>query len=411
MNPLHLSFLLTENRKFMRTRRLLLGITGSVAVYKAAYLVRLCLKAGYEVEVVMTEAATRFVSPLTFQALTGKPVIYSLWDDYTHNAMGHIELSRRADLMLIAPASANMLAKLAQGICDDLISSLAAARHCALAVAPAMNRQMWLNPANLRNIEQLHEDGIAVFGPEDGEQACGEIGTGRLLEPEIILELLNGLTQPKLLAGKTVTITAGPTVEHIDPVRALTNLSSGKMGYELARACRDAGAQVTLISGPCTQPIPTGIDFIAVTSALEMHAAVMSSVAGKDLFISVAAVADYRVTQPSMEKIKKDGTAPTLSLVENPDILADVAALPNPPFCVGFAAETSHVLENARVKRQRKKVPLLVANRFDDAMGRPDNQVVLIDDHGEYSLPEAPKEEIAIAIVKHISQLMHEVKR
>lgn len=395
-----------ENR--MKARRILLGITGSVAVYKAAELTRLLVKAGHEVEVAMSESACRLVTPHTFQALSGRPVVSSLWDDRTPNAMGHIDLTRRTDAMLIVPASANILAKIANGICDELISTLAAARNCPLAVAPAMNRQMWLNPANLRNVEQLRRDGVQVFGPAEGDQACGEVGAGRMLEPTDIVDLLERLWQPPLLAGRRVLLTAGPTLESIDPVRALTNLSSGKMGYALARACRDAGAEVTLISGPTRLDAPAGMTTLQVESAQQMHDAVMAQVDEHDLFISVAAVADYRVAQRAETKIKKGKQLPTLQLVENPDILATVAALPNAPFCVGFAAESEQLLNFAEQKRLKKRLPLLVANLVQDALGGDDSKVVLLDDNGQHPLPAANKRTLANEIVAHMAGLLAE---
>lgn len=392
----------------MKARRILLGITGSVAVYKAAELTRLLVKAGHEVEVAMSESACRLVTPHTFQALSGRPVVSSLWDDRTPNAMGHIDLTRRTDAMLIVPASANILAKIANGICDELISTLAAARNCPLAVAPAMNRQMWLNPANLRNVEQLRRDGVQVFGPAEGDQACGEVGAGRMLEPTDIVDLLERLWQPPLLAGRRVLLTAGPTLESIDPVRALTNLSSGKMGYALARACRDAGAEVTLISGPTRLDAPAGMTTLQVESAQQMHDAVMAQVDEHDLFISVAAVADYRVAQRAETKIKKGKQLPTLQLVENPDILATVAALPNAPFCVGFAAESEQLLNFAEQKRLKKRLPLLVANLVQDALGGDDSKVVLLDDNGQHPLPAANKRTLANEIVAHMAGLLAE---
>lgn len=394
----------------MNARRILLGITGSVAVYKAAELTRLLVKAGHEVEVAMSESACRLVTPLTFQALSGRPVVSSLWDDRTPNAMGHIDLTRRTDAMLIVPASANILAKIANGICDELISTLAAARNCPLAVAPAMNRQMWLNPANQRNMEQLRRDGVQVFGPAEGEQACGEIGAGRMLEPVDIVDMLERLWQPPLLAGRRVLLTAGPTLESIDPVRALTNLSSGKMGYALARACRDAGAKVTLISGPTRLDAPAGMTTLQVESAQQMHDTVMAQVREHDLFISVAAVADYRVAQRADTKIKKGSQPPTLQLVENPDILATVAAMPDAPFCVGFAAESEQLLNFAEQKRLKKRLPLLVANLVQDALGGDDSKIVLLDDNGQHPLPAANKRTLANEIVAHLAGLLIKAK-
>jgi phosphopantothenoylcysteine decarboxylase/phosphopantothenate--cysteine ligase len=387
----------------MPSRRILLGVTGGIAAYKAAELTRLLIKAGHTVEVVMTEAATRFVTPVTFQALSGNAVYSDVWDPRPDNAMAHIDLSRRADLFLIAPATADSLFKLAHGVCDDLISTLAAARTCKLAVAPAMNRQMWENPPNQRNVAQLIADGVTVLGPAAGEQACGEVGVGRMLEPEEIVELLDGVFADKVLAGKRVLLTAGPTFEPIDPVRGITNISSGKMGYALARACRDAGAEVVLVSGPTALAKPVGVHRIDVTTAEQMHAAVMAEAGRADVFIGVAAVADYRVANRSAQKMKKQGAAPTLTLVENPDILASVAALDKPPYCVGFAAESENLLEYARIKREKKKIPLIVANLAQQAMGADSNEVVLLDAAGAHPLPAMPKSEVAAAIVRELA--------
>ncbi|AUH50404.1 bifunctional phosphopantothenoylcysteine decarboxylase/phosphopantothenate--cysteine ligase CoaBC [Chromobacterium sp. ATCC 53434] len=390
----------------MSAKRILLGIGGGIAAYKSAELTRQLIKAGHQVEVVMTEAATRFVTPATFQALTGHTVYTDLWDPRPSNAMAHIELSRRADVFLIAPATADLLFKLAHGACDDLVSTLAAARACPLAVAPAMNLQMWQNPPNQRNIAQLEADGVAVLGPGNGFQACGETGDGRMLEPQQIVELLQGLFAAKLLAGKQVLLTAGPTYEAIDAVRGITNISSGKMGYALARACRDAGAEVTLVSGPTGFEAPLNVRRIAVQSAAEMQQAVLAEVGRSDVFISVAAVADYRVKNRSEHKIKKGAAAPVIELEENPDILATVANLPAAPFCVGFAAESQNLLEFAEAKRRRKKLPLLVANLAQQAMGADDNQVLLLDDAGQHPLPSMPKDEVAAAIVRHLAALL-----
>lgn len=388
----------------MSAKRILLGITGGVAAYKSAELTRLLVKAGYRVEVVMSEAATRFVTPLTFQALSGHAVATSLWGGAEHNAMSHIELSRRADLFLIAPASADMIAKLALGLCDDLISTLAAARTCPLAVAPAMNRQMWENPPNRRNVAQLEADGVSVFGPASGEQACGEVGEGRMLEATELFELVEGLFQPKVLAGRRVLLTAGPTYEAIDTVRGITNISSGKMGYALARACRDAGADVVLVSGPTGMDAPLGVRRLDVESAGQMHQAVMAEVGRADVFIGVAAVADYCVKNRSAHKIKKGSGVPVIELEENPDILAEVAALPAAPFCVGFAAESQNLVEFAEAKRRKKRLPLLVANLAQQAMGADSNQVTLLDDAGVHPLPAMDKRDVARAIVAELAR-------
>jgi len=390
----------------MPEKRILLGVTGGIAAYKSAELIRLLGKAGHQVEVVMTEAATRFITPLTLQALSGHAVYTDQWDSRPDHAMAHIDLSRRADVFLIAPATANTLFKLAHGACDDLLSTLAAARSCPLIVAPAMNRQMWDNPATQRNVTQLAADGIVCFGPASGEQACGEVGYGRMLEPEAIVELLQGFFCKKQLQGKRVLLTAGPTFEPIDAVRGITNTSSGKMGYALARACRDAGAEVTLISGPTGMPSPIGILRIDVESAADMFQAVMASVGSSDVFISVAAVADYHVKNPSEHKLKKGDTLPSIELEETKDILRTVASLPAAPFCVGFAAESQNLLEFAEAKRISKKLPMLVANLVADGMGTDHNEVAILDASGIQRLPLMPKTEVAHAIVEHLAHCL-----
>lgn len=385
-------------------RRIVLGITGGVAAYKSADLARQLVKAGATVDCVLTESATRFVTPLTFQALTGRPARTELWDDSVHNNMAHIDLSRGADMLLIAPATANTLAKIAHGLADDLLSSLVLARECPLAVAPAMNRQMWENPATRRNLAQLREDGIHVFGPAAGVQACGEVGMGRMLEPVEIVEEVAAALSDRILAGRRVLITAGPTFEAIDPVRGITNISSGKMGFALARACRAAGARVTLVAGPVSQVTPLGVERIDVLSADQMRGAVLRAVGEADVFIAVAAVADYRPVSASEHKIKKSGEAGlALELVQNPDILAEIASLPNPPFCVGFAAESRNLDEYAQAKRQKKRVPLLVGNLIQDGMGGDSNRVVLYDDQGSHPLPAGAKDEVARDIVAHLA--------
>ena len=390
-------------------KRITLGVTGGIAAYKAAELVRQLVKLGATVRVVMTEAATRFVTPVTFQALSGHPVYCDQWDARVANNMAHIELSREADIILVAPASADFLAKLAHGLADDLLSTLALARNCPLLAAPAMNLQMWSNPATQRNVATLRSDGIALLGPASGEQACGEVGLGRMIEAEEIVEDVVAFFQPKHLAGKCVLMTAGPTFEAIDPVRGITNLSSGKMGFALARAAREAGADVTLVCGPVSQATPRGITRINVASALEMHAEVMQRIAGQDVFIGVAAVADYRPATPSAQKIKKDGSkAPSIELVQNPDILADVAAMAEPPFCVGFAAESQNLAAYAQKKRLAKKIPLIVGNLIQDGFGGDQNKLALFDDTGETRLPPASKIELARALVAHIARLLDE---
>jgi len=390
----------------LQGKRIVLGVTGGIAAYKAAELVRLLGKQGAEVQVAMTEGATHFVTPTTFQALSGKPVFTDQWDARMPNAMAHIDLSRQADLIVVAPASADFLARTAHGLADDLLATMVLARDCPLLVAPAMNRQMWENPATQRNVVQLRADGVGILGPASGEQACGEVGAGRMLEPEEILEEVIAFFSPKLLAGKTVLITAGPTFEAIDPVRGITNLSSGRMGYALARAARQAGAAVTLVSGPVGFAAPQGVDRINVRSALEMHAAVMARASSSDIFIGVAAVADYRVASAAEHKLKKDtGGIPPIELIENPDILAEVAALPGGPFCVGFAAESRNLEEYAQAKRRKKNIPLIAGNLIQDGFGGDDNRLVLFDDKGTHPLTPAPKSQLARQLVEHIAHL------
>lgn len=388
-------------------KRIALGVTGGIAAYKAAELVRLLIKQGASVQVAMTEAATEFVTPTTFQALSGKPVFVDQWDKSVANSMAHINFTREADVLLIAPATANFLAKVAHGFADDLLSTLTLARNCPLLVAPAMNLQMWGNPATQRNIATLRHDGIAILGPACGEQACGEIGEGRMLETEDIVAEVIAFFQPKHLAGKKLLLTAGPTFEAIDPVRGITNLSSGKMGFAVARAAQEAGAEVTLVCGPVSQPTPRGITRINVVSALEMHAAVMQRAATQDIFVGVAAVADYRPATAAEHKIKKDGSAaPAIELIQTPDILADVAALPNPPLCVGFAAESQNLAEYAQRKRAAKKIPLIAGNLIQDGFGGDDNTLILFDANGEHPLTPAPKLELARQLVAHIANLL-----
>lgn len=387
-------------------RAIVLGITGGIAAYKAAELVRLLVQQNYNVQVVMTEAACQFITPVTMQALSGNPVFMNMWDNAIPNGMPHIELSRQADAILIAPASADFMAKLVHGHADDLLSTLCLARNCPLLVAPAMNKQMWENPATQRNIKQLLADGISVLGPAAGEQACGEIGLGRMLEPQALMQAVTKFFTPKLLLGKRILITAGATLEQIDPVRAITNLSSGKMGYAIAQVAADMGAEVTLVSGHSSLPVPHNLTFIKALNANCMYQAVMQHVAQQDVFIAVAAVADYSPVQISPQKIKKSEDTLTLNLRKNKDILADVASLPNAPFCVGFAAETEHVIEHAAQKRIAKKLPLIVANDVSVAMGQDHNQVTLIDDTGTHTMPTANKSDVAYFILQHLSQML-----
>jgi phosphopantothenoylcysteine decarboxylase / phosphopantothenate---cysteine ligase len=388
-------------------KRILLGITGGIAAYKAAELTRLLVKGGADVRVAMTEAATRFVGTATMQALSGQPVWSDLWDARVNDAMGHIELSRDRDLILVAPASADFMAKLAHGFADDLLSTLCVARRCPLMVAPAMNVEMWQNPATARNAEALRADGVTLIGPASGGQACGELGMGRMTEPAEILADLQFFFQPNnvegLLRGRRVLVTAGPTEEPVDPVRVLTNTSSGKMGYAVAHAAREAGAEVMLISGPVSLATPPGVARVDVRTAREMFEAVKKDVKSADVFISVAAVADYRVKNPSAQKIKKANGHLSLELEENPDILAWVAALPKPPFCVGFAAESENLAQYARAKLAKKKLPLIAGNLAQEALGREDSAITLFDAHGEHPLGRGPKLELARKLVAHVA--------
>ncbi|MDB5757761.1 MAG: dfp [Burkholderia sp.] len=388
-------------------RKIVLGLTGGVACYKSAELTRSLVKAGASVQVVMTEAATHFITPVTMQALSGKPVYVDQWDARIPNNMAHIDLTRDADAIVIAPCSTDFMAKLAHGACDDLLSTLCVARpaNLPLMVAPAMNVEMWQNPATRRNAATLRGDGIAILGPAAGEQACGEVGMGRVLEPEQLLEEIIAAFVPKSLAGKRVLVTAGPTFEAIDPVRGITNLSSGKMGYAVARAAREAGADVLLVSGPTALAAPYGVRRIDVSTAQQMHDAVMAQVAGQDVFIAVAAVADWRVANASEHKLKKDagGAMPALVFEQNPDILASVAALANKPYCVGFAAESGNLLEFGRAKREKKGIPLLVGNIGPDTFGSDRNELVLFDQNGHTALPAAGKLPLARQLIREIA--------
>jgi phosphopantothenoylcysteine decarboxylase / phosphopantothenate---cysteine ligase len=388
-------------------KRIVLGITGGIAAYKAAELTRLLVKAGAVVDVVMTDAATHFVSALTFQALSGRNVWTSLWSD-ENRSMAHIDLTRGAAAVLVAPATADFLARLTHGMANDLLTTLCQARDCPLLVAPAMNRQMWEQPATQRNITQLESDGVIVLGPAAGEQACGEVGEGRMLEAQELFDALAAFLQPKRLSGKKVLLTAGPTFEALDPVRGLTNTSSGKMGFALARACAEAGAEVTLVAGPVCEKSQSSryAKRIDVVSALEMRDAVLASLPGQDVFIAVAAVADYRPVSASEHKIKKGAQTLALELVANPDILTEVAARPDAPFCVGFAAESRNLAEYAEGKRRAKKLPLVVGNLVQDGLGGDTNQVTLFDDAGAHPLPAGDKLAVARDIVSHIARLM-----
>ncbi|MDE3010135.1 MAG: bifunctional phosphopantothenoylcysteine decarboxylase/phosphopantothenate synthase [Pseudomonadota bacterium] len=425
--------------------KLLLGVTGGVAAYKAAEFVRLAIKAGIRVRVVMTAAATRFIGPETFQALTGEAVYTDAWDERIANRMPHIELTRWADAMLVAPATADFMARAASGMADDLLATCAVSRNCPLLLAPAMNVEMWQHPATQRNLRTLRDDGVAILGPAAGEQACGESGFGRLLEPaDLLAALLAELAgaagpgarpdvssdaahaqstvsaavvrgvpagagalppMPQLLQGRRVLITAGPTFEPIDPVRGITNGSSGKMGFAIAAACRAAGARVTLIAGPVALATPAGCDRIAVQTAAQMHDAVMAHAGQADLFFAVAAVADYTPVSPAERKIKKSEDDLTLQLKPTRDILADVAALAQPPFCIGFAAETHDLERYAREKRARKRIPVIAANLAQSAIGADQNTLWVSDDEGSITLGPLPKGELARQLVAHIAGL------
>ena len=385
-------------------QKIVLAVTGSIAAYKSCELLRLFVKNRAQCTVILTKNAQRFISALTFKALGAIDVISDDWEQPDH-AIPHIDATREADLMLVAPASANILAKAANGIADDVLSAAILAARCPVAFAPAMNVNMWQHPATQRNVEQLKRDGHVFIGPAQGEQACGDVGNGRMLEPVDILESLEKLSTPQILDNCRVLITAGATYEPIDPVRGITNLSTGKQGFAIAKAAALAGAHVTLIAGHTALPTPAGVHRIDVTSAAQMYRAVMHEVSSHEVFISVAAVADWRIANPSEHKIKKDSAQmPPLYFEENPDILASVAALENAPYCVGFAAETDNLIDNARAKVYKKNVPLIVANLVKDAMGTDTNSVVFVQRDSAMPLARADKEQIARALISKIAQ-------
>lgn len=397
----------------LKGRHLVLGLSGGIACFKSAELCRALTKAGATVQVVMTEAAEHFITATTLQALSGRSVYLSQWDAREANSMAHINLSREADLILIAPASADFMAKLLHGRADDLLSLLCLARpreSVALMLAPAMNREMWHHPATQRNVDQLRADGAWVLGVGEGDQACGEVGDGRMLEPDQLLAEVIAHFQPKHLAGRRVLITAGPTFEPIDPVRGITNRSSGKMGFAIAQAAREAGAEVTVVAGPVALHTPHGVKRVNVTTAVDMDQAVAQLEAAHDVFVATAAVADWRVAQVNTEKIKKspDASVPAMNFVENPDILARVAASDRARrgdlYCVGFAAESHDLLANAQAKRLRKGVPLLVGNLGPATFGQDDNRLLVIDDHSATEWPQASKIELARQLVAHLAQ-------
>ena len=390
-------------------RHIVLGLSGGIACYKSAELVRELVRAGASVQVVMTKAAQAFITPVTMQALSGQPVVTSQWDAREPNNMAHINLSRVADALLVAPASTDFIAKIAQGRADDLLSLLCIARplqRCPLLLAPAMNREMWLHPATQRNVAQARADGATILGPGNGDQACGEVGDGRMLEASELCDALIAFFQPKLLAGQRVLITAGPTFEAIDPVRGITNLSSGKMGFAIARAAQEAGAEVTLVAGPVYLPTPAGVRRIDVQSAQQMFDAVLPLAAVHSVFVATAAVADWRPAQLADHKIKKDGSGkvPGFEMVENPDILAAVAKLNPRPYCVGFAAESHDLARHAREKLVRKNVPLVVGNLGPATFGRDDNTLLLVDANSERALATADKLSLARELVREIAQ-------
>jgi phosphopantothenoylcysteine decarboxylase/phosphopantothenate--cysteine ligase len=399
----------------LQGRHIVLGLSGGIACYKGAELARGLIKAGATVQAVMSEAAEQFITAVTLQALTNRNVYTSQWDAREPNAMAHINLTREADAVLIAPASADLMAKLAQGRADDLLSLMCLARpiaRCPLLLAPAMNREMWAHPATQRNAAQLRDDGAVILGPANGDQACGEIGDGRMLEADELVQELIAFFVPKVLRGQRLLITAGPTFEPIDPVRGITNLSSGKMGFAIARAAQEAGAEVTLVAGPVHLPTPRGVRRIDVQTAQQMYDAVLPQAAQHSVFVATAAVADWRPASLSDQKIKKNGNkvAPTFELTENPDILAAVARLPKRPFCVGFAAESHELVRHAREKLERKNVPLIVGNLGPATFGRDDNTLVLVDAAGHREVPTADKLSLARVLVDEIAHRLSSIK-
>ncbi len=392
-------------------KTILLGVTGGVAAYKSAFLVRSFTKSGIDVRVVMTEAATKFISKTTMQALSGKPVPDNMWDNSDEHGMEHIDLSRDRDLILIAPASANFLAKLASGGANDLLSTVCLARNCPLVVAPAMNHEMWNNKSTQRNINQLKEDGVSFIGPAGGNQACGEIGMGRMAEPEAILEVIQNFFRPKCLSGCNILVTAGGTFEKIDSVRGISNQSSGRMGFSIAQAAMNAGAKVTLVAGNTSVPPPKNCNLVKVLSASDMLKAVKENIPSINIFISVAAVADYRVRNPIDHKLKKDThKLSSIELEPTPDILQEVSSLPNPPFCVGFAAETEDLEINAKKKRVKKNIPLIVGNLVQNAIDSDYNELVLIDKNGTHTFEKDTKLNQSNRLINHIAALYEPYK-
>ena len=390
----------------MLNKKILLGVTGSIAAYKTAELIRLLKKLGADVQVVMTKSAIEFISPLTLQALSGKPVLENIWEPSKGNGMRHIDLSREVDLILIAPASANFIAKLANGLADDLLSNLCLARNCPLLLAPAMNREMWLNPATQRNIKLIYNDNIQVLGPEDGQQACGEEGFGRLINQELLLLEIKRALGSKIFSNKKVLISCGGTIENIDDARAITNLSSGRMGFNIAEAAFTMGAQVTLIYGRTDIPAPEGINQIYAPNHNEMRQVIMENAANFDIFISVAAISDYLPTRIN-GKIKK-GKKLTLELTKSSDILEDTASKFNHLFCVGFSAESESIIKNGQLKLKNKGVDLIVANSINESMGEKSAEIYLVDPNEVIHITKRDKSELAVEIMNHVHKLTKE---
>lgn len=390
----------------LANKNILLGISGGIAAYKSAELVRRLREQHANVRVIMTKAAREFITPLTLQALSANPVHCDLLDTAAEAAMGHIELARWADALLVAPASANCLAHIAQGLADDLLTTLILALDAPLAVAPAMNQAMWRNPATQANIAVLQQRGVHIFGPASGSQACGDVGPGRMLEVEQLVQHLDNMQGDAAMSGLRVVITAGPTREAIDPVRFISNHSSGKMGYAMASAARDAGAHTTLISGPVSLAAPHGVSTMSVTSAAQMYAASLELAPQCDIFISTAAVADYRPQHSVDQKIKKNHSTMQLELTRNPDIISTVADLANAPFCIGFAAETQNVVTYAREKLLRKQLDMIIANDVSDSrigFNSDDNCVTLVTKDKEVALPRDSKQRLAQLLIAEIA--------
>ena len=391
----------------INNKNILLGVTGGIAAYKAPDLVRKLVASGARVRVVLTQSAKEFVSPLALQAVSGNPVSYDLLDKDAEAAMGHIELAKWADMLLVAPATANFLAKLTHGLADDLLSTLCLATAAPIVVAPAMNQQMWHAPATQQNLKILLDRNVAILGPAAGEQACGDIGLGRMVEPQDLVALLNNASPEPLLAGKTIVITAGPTREALDPVRYISNHSSGKMGYAIAKAAQAMGAKVILVSGPTNLTAPANVSTIHVTSAAQMHQQVMEQVIHSDIFVGCAAVADYRPMQSNEQKIKKSEQELTLTFIKNPDILSDVAHLPQPPFTLGFAAETQNIREYALSKLQAKKLNMIAANDVSDSnigFNSEQNALSVFWPQGEKKLAMTDKYQLALQLMQLVAE-------